>query len=444
MLNGRPQRTTLAGSLATIVLTAAALASAQEAAAEAPTPAGEVAPEAPVSPTAESLTAPPAAPVTSPYETTAAPMAPMLVDHATPAELDAAMEDAVGEPDDDGLQLSAFADAYVAITRTRPGTPYASEPFHRAYVHKNGFSLSFLGLDASYDTDEFGMTGSLRYGPSVAIYHGAGGADTDGTAFGMQNLTQAYASWRPLPGLQLDLGQFGTIYGAEVAESWQNLNYTRGALYYAMQPFWHTGLKASYAATDELSLTGMVVNGVNSSVDDDGTPSAGVQLAYATDTFSVIGGYLHAVDGESDTSGFDRFIDVVATLNLGDFSAVANFDFNIDEDINDDAGNEHNASFWGASLALGYFFVPEFGVALRGELLEDTDGTIYGVEDSHLMTGTLTADIHPVPENDHLIIRWDNRLEKATGANNNPFVSRAGNPSDKWFISALGVVVTTD
>ena len=46
-----------------------------------------------------------------------------------------------------------------------------------------------------------------------------------------------------------------------MAESWQNMNYTRGALYFAMQPFWHTGLRGSYQVSDSLGLTALVVNG---------------------------------------------------------------------------------------------------------------------------------------------------------------------------------------
>ena len=39
----------------------------------------------------------------------------------------------------------------------------------------------------------------------------------------------------------LDLGKFDTPYGAEVAESHLNMNYTRGLLY-ASQPVFHTSI----------------------------------------------------------------------------------------------------------------------------------------------------------------------------------------------------------
>ena len=46
---------------------------------------------------------------------------------------------------------------------------------------------------------------------------------------------------------------------------------------------------------------------------------------------------------------------VVLTANAGDFSLVGNFDINV--------GSEA-AAFWGASLAAGYAFTPQFGMAV--------------------------------------------------------------------------------
>src|SRR5690606_34617904 len=74
---------------------------------------------------------------------------------------------------------------------------------------ESGFGINWLGADLGYDGGEWGLTGSLRFGDAVPTYN-------TGT---LGPITNAYATWRPAEGLSLDLGAFGTIYGAEVAES---------------------------------------------------------------------------------------------------------------------------------------------------------------------------------------------------------------------------------
>src|SRR5690606_7356278 len=79
---------------------------------------------------------------------------------------------------------------------------------------------------------------------------------------------QAFVSWSPYDALTLDFGKFNTIFGAEVAESQDNINYTRGVVYWFGKPLFHTGLRAGWTLMDELGLNVMVVNGWNNSVDN--------------------------------------------------------------------------------------------------------------------------------------------------------------------------------
>ena len=59
-----------------------------------------------------------------------------------------------------------------------------------------------------------------------------------------------------MDGLTIDVGLFDTIYGAEVADSWVNFNYTRSPLNYLMQPFYHLGVRATYEVSDRLDQPG--------------------------------------------------------------------------------------------------------------------------------------------------------------------------------------------
>ncbi len=365
-----------------------------------------------------------------------------------------------------GLQLSAFVDAFYGFQTAAQGTP---SPAHRAYdsnawvydpatgtnagFAQNGFGLSFAGLDATYDGGQLGATISFRAGPSVPIFYAG-----DSGPLGIDNITQAYVTWTPVPQFSLDFGQFSTIFGAEVAESWKNLNYTRGGLYYAMQPFWHTGLRAAVSPNDKMTITGMIVNGVNNIHDDNESPSLALQLSITpNDLFSLAAGWFTTLEPSSDGSSFDNFFDLVAALTVERFSLVLNADLS----INGDKTNEgpgyiqqlDDPMFWGASLAAGYQATDLFGIALRGELLSDSDNQLFkatrenfGVtfpttEQTNVVTVTGTLDFKPVDGSNNLVIRWDNRIETS---NEDIFFNRSNNETNVWFGSILGLVVTTD
>ncbi|HEU4578227.1 MAG TPA: outer membrane beta-barrel protein [Polyangiaceae bacterium] len=408
----------------------------------APPPLSPEPPPPPVTSNPELLPPPPPAPLP-------APLPPMEEPRAASHE---------------GLHFSAFVDANYGFQTAKQGSP---APAHRAYEwnnfstdaatgnsfsNQNGFGLSWAGIDASYDAGQLGATLSLRAGPAVPIFYGG-----DSGPLGIDNITQAFVNWTPIPQLSIDVGQFSTIFGAEVAESWQNLNYSRGALYYLMQPFWHTGLRATVSPNDKVAITGMVVNGVNSAHDDNESPALALQLSLTpNEMFSLSAGWLTTPQPSTDTGNFDNFFDLVASLTVDRFSLVLNADFDVNADkTNTGPGyTQHLQSpmFWGISLAAAYQATDLFGVALRGEYLSDSDNQLYQVShnaydvdfpsttQTNLVTVTGTLDFKPVRGANNLIIRWDNRIETS---NEDLFYNRSEKATNVWFGSILGFVVTT-
>jgi hypothetical protein len=387
-----------------------------------------------------------AAPAPAPVAAEPAPAAePAAVADAAAAEA----AEAPAEETSTGLTWNLFVDGSYSYTTARSGT---AVPAHRAWegnsfnsttgrVANNGFNLHWLGLDASYDAGDFAATGSLRFGTAVPVYYGANRSD-----LGTENLTQAYVSWRPADKLNLDLGQFNTIYGAEVAESWKNINYSRGALYYAMQPSHHTGLRINYAISDAVGINGLIVNGANTVVDDNDKPSVGLQIAATpSDSFSLYAGYLGAFEPSTDVDPFSHFFDLVATVKAGDLTLVLNGDYDIHVDaIPTATGGFGNAAFFGVSAAAGYAINDMWGLGLRFEHLGDSDNTLYAVptaSDVSVNTLTGTIEVKPVKGVANLIVRWDNRLEFAS---EEIFFNKDSGTTKKWFGSILGVVVQTN
>lgn len=431
-------------------------------AASAPPPATTPGPSAPVSAAPPTATVP--VPSTAPEQPTRAevielesPPAEVELPARDGTERSAAESTAVPQPpaaepivsDEEPLiveseapsafRIFLFADANYAVTTSHRASVPAS---HRAFAGigadgtiANGFALEWAGLDVSYDGGEVAATANLRYGDGVIQYFGDRGPS------GIANLTQAYVTWMPHERIALDLGQFGTIFGAEVAESWHNLNYTRGGLYFLMQPFFHTGLRGAFRLSDVFGVNAMVVNGVNSTVDEDDAPSVAVQAAITPlDNLELYVGGLQTIDSEADSSPFDTFLDLVALLRLGDFTGILNADYNIARDIETGNGEVADGAFFGVSAAAGYAFSHLFGAALRYEFLSDPDNILYGVhpDGTSVNTVTGTIDLKPLKDRDNLVIRWDNRFEFAS---QDIYNDTTNLPTETWFMSVLGVVV---
>ncbi len=349
------------------------------------------------------------------------------------------------------VEFALYADTYVSYNSSETGS---GVPYHRAYdnntpydpvtgfpvddmgapaplASRNGFGLSFVGLDASFDTGVVGATAILRFGPSVPIYYGTNASDA-----GIDSFLAGYVTVTPSESFSLDAGYFGTIYGAEVAESWLNANYTRGGLYYAMQPFYHFGAKGNFTITDNVGLTAMVVNGANNIADENDAPALGLQLALSDigDVFNLsVGGFYET--GDDSAWGIETFVDVVASLTLGDLLILTNFDYN----INRGEDGAEDTSYYGVMGTIAYAFTPAVGAAVRGEYLMDIDSDIWtsGIEDVSVTTMTGTLDLKLV---DHLFVRPEFRFETSS---EDVFTDTDGEATDKWFTGIIGLVATS-
>lgn len=423
-------------------------------------PATEPAREPPPPPSVEAAAAP-APPAPAPSEPVpAAPEASVEAEASSGAgSAPAAGASADTTAPATGLALALYVDAYAAWQSSGSGT-LATLSGHRGFSGQgstfraeNGFSLAFVGIDASYQLPRFGATASLRLGEGAPIYHAHADSESDFT-FGVDLLSQAYVTWRPVEPLAIDLGMFSTPFGAEVLESWKNLNYTRGALYFYAQPAWHTGLRLSWDVSEQWSWIGFVADGTNNISETqqksglDQTPTIGGQLRYAPlpELSLALGGLFTLDSYHNDDAGYDAFGDFIATLELGAWKSLFNADYILTRQA---APDRHDRHFLGLSVATGYAFSELFGVAARGEyLLDDANFDRGDLDRWKLFTFTLTADFKPLPGIPNLIVRWDNRWEESNqdifgGSAKRTADTADDSYEDVWFESVVGVVVTS-
>src|SRR5574342_326858 len=79
-------------------------------------------------------------------------------------------------------------------------------------------------------------------------------------------------------GLQVDVGKFATPHGAEVIDSKDNWNYSRGLLYTLAIPFYHFGIRSKYTWNPKVALSAFMVNGWNNVVDNNTGKTYGLTL----------------------------------------------------------------------------------------------------------------------------------------------------------------------
>ncbi len=500
------------------VFSGASIASAQPAPTPAPTPPpapAQPAPPPPAEPAAPAPTAPaepaepPAQPVAEPAPEESAP-APVVEPQEEPPppppettiQLEPPPETPVPPPEEpappgwyEKLHVGAFVDGYYSLNFHTP-KPQSGRNRFRAYDTTNGFALSWAGIDVAFDGEQFGGTLGLRFGPT------AGAVAGDDASAGLENIKQAYATWRPGGadgGFTLDFGKFDTIYGAEVAESHLNYNYTRGLVNWLAQPVFHTGLRATVEFSPQFWMTGLLVNGWNNSIDNNAMKSFGLQLSTSMPNASdpegpplldAHIGYLggpEQVDfglvacpagttfdpdapdcntnnpenselivrdaGEANgPDGFRHLIDLIVGLSPSrQLSLLLNADVGFEGVREGSLADEglsgfSNQLWWGVALMGRYQFDHSWAAALRGEIYGDpdaratADGDPYrtGVTDLSLYSATLTLEYVPVA---NLILRLDNRLDLA---NEDVYPQQLRSYGSLQGTSTLGVVVTTD
>ena len=363
------------------------------------------------------------------------------------------------EPWYEALDFGLFADAYFGFNANTP-KPQEDGNLFRAYDATNGFALSWVGADVSYDPRPVGGTVSLRFGPSAETYaDSCFSSETrcDGDIVGLDIVKQAFASWRPVPGLTFDLGKFDTIYGAEVAESQDNLNYSRGAVYWLAQPLFHTGLRANLRVLPEFDLNALIVNGWNNSIDNNIGKTWGLQgvvrpwpelslalgwlggpeqddavsldcpadSAYSPVTGTCVSArgvpadsYIVDRGGANELESWRHLADVVVTWEpTGALSLVFNADFGVEGVRTLDSEGDTNVdsmSYFGTMLGSRLALTDVWALAARAEYFSDPDGYATGFEDLKLVTGTLTVEASPTP---NLQLRLEGRGDFAVDAN---------------------------
>ena len=256
------------------------------------------------------------------------------------------------------------------------------------------------------------------------------------------DLQQAFASY-VVPvgkGLRIDAGKFVTPVGAEFIDGYDgyNDNFSRSLLFTWAIPFTHTGLRASYAFSDKIAATVMLVNGWDNVVDNNSAKSFGVSLALTP--FGPLAIYLNYIGGperDHQDTDFRHLVDAgIVYKPTTRWSFTVNADYGMDTNAVTpppmvpttmdpsvtpsgaaDAGAiagavATNAQWAGVAAYIRCQASKRFALVLRGEAFWDFDGYRTGTA-QRILEATLTPEFRVT---DSFLVRADLRIDQSDQA----------------------------
>lgn len=312
--------------------------------------------------------------------------------------------------------VPALSDLLTAWGLTESGYVAAS------YYHSNGyntdhqfdnkhdtFQLDQAALTLSYQPKEgFGALVNVAAGEDMKILNAAEGSNPN-----TFDIIQGFIQYATGP-LTIIGGKYVTLAGAEVIAPTGNTNFSRSFLFFA-EPLTHTGIRATYAVSDTLSVIVGVNNGWNySSLSTSGSKTGEFGLAWTpSKAFSLaVQGY-SGVDSTYDAP--KTLIDAVATYNVTDaLTFVLTYDWG--QQKQHPAGDP-SLDWNGAALYTNYALSDQWRVSLRVEYLDDKNGFVTGTGIAQtLKEGTATFGYDPIK---NFELRIEGRYDKST---QEPFV----------------------
>lgn len=331
--------------------------------------------------------------------------------------------------------FSGFVDTYYAYNSNQPAS--RTSGFRSFDGQANQFALNLIELVV----DKQPVATNSRTGYHIALGFGqainaVNGSDPGGLGFD-QYLKEAYFSYLAPAGkgLQVDVGKFVTPAGAEVIETKDNWNYSRGLLFSYAIPYYHFGVRAKYAFNDKYSLTGYAVNGWNNLVDNNTGKTYGMSLGWnVTKKVSVTQNYMAGPE-QALNSNWRQLWDTVVTYSpTGKLSLMANTDYGRGDRV---AGIAHPVFWTGVAGYVKYAFDSKYAVATRYEYYDDHDGFTTGTaQNFNGITGTFERTIA-----NHIL----SRLEFRRDMSNRPtFIRGNNNPVMAQNTAAAGLVFMFD
>jgi hypothetical protein len=294
--------------------------------------------------------------------------------------------------------------------------------YHQFDTSHDTFQLDEAGLQLAYQPKSgFGAVVDVIAGEDAKIVDAAESAGASANSF---DILQGFAQYVTGP-LTVQAGKFTTLAGAEVVAPTGNTNFSRSLLFYA-EPLTHTGVRATYAITDTVSVIAGINNGWNYTKIDYGSKTGELGVAFNPSKYFSLTAQVYA--GKDPVYGAERtFFDTVATFNATSaLTFVLSYDWGKQETGTATPDTLAGGDWDGFAGYVNYQLNSKWRVSLRSEYLDDKDGTtlVTGARQD-LKEATLTVGYDPVAS-------FELRLEGRYDTSNEPTFVKAETPAVQY------------
>ena len=336
--------------------------------------------------------------------------------------------------------VNGFVDVYYGQNFNNPASQTNGLRFFDQSTNMFGLNLVELAVDKTPEAtnSRTGYHMALGFGQAM---NAVNGSDHGGLGFD-QYLKEAYFSYlAPVgKGLQVDIGKFVTPHGAEVIETKDNWNYSRGLLFSYAIPYYHFGMRAKYSFNDKYALTGFFVNGWNNVVDNNTGKTYGLSFAWNPNKrFGITENYMAGPEQNNLNNDWRQLSDTVITYSpTSKLSFIVNGDYGRGDRItNPLTAIVSRPVYWtGVAGYVRYAFSGTSAISTRYEHYDDPTGFTTGTA-QHLNEVTATVERLVA----HHII---SRIEFRHDASNQPVFFKGAAPVLAQNTLAAGMVFTFD
>jgi hypothetical protein len=172
-----------------------------------------------------------------------------------------------------------------------------------------------------------------------------------------------------------------TPHGAEVIETRDNWNYSRGLLFALAIPYYHMGVRIGYPVTDTVSVTGFVVNGWNNVRENNDAKTIGGSVAIKpNDRLSIIQNYMVGAEQPDNNDDLRHLFDTVVSFTLTDtITLMGNYDYGRDEIVGEAVDWSGVAGYLKYQHNENLAFIPRFEVIWDSKAF--TTGAVQNVKE---------------------------------------------------------------
>src|SRR3989338_234239 len=223
-----------------------------------------------------------------------------------------------------------------------------------------------------------GFRTDLAFGTDAEVV----GSVTTGLGSGADeiDIQQAYVEYlAPIGnGLDVQVGKFVTLHGAEVIKSKDDWNISRSYLFGFAIPFTHTGIRANYPWSDRFSTVVGVSNGWD--VVDDNNQAKTVELGFSSvplENTSLCATYMFGAEQIGNNNNGRHLLDIVAGYQPTEaLQLKLNYDYGWEDDV---AAFGDNAVWQGLAGYVRYALNDWWALAARGEFFNGFGGVRPGI-----------------------------------------------------------------